>query len=56
MERRVTGIGGVFFKAKGDVKELNAWYEKHLGMDYANSGGYPFWEWRTANDPNKIAF
>ena len=29
--RRVTGIGGIFFKAK-DPKAMYAWYEKHLGM------------------------
>ncbi len=34
--RRVTGIGGVFFKAK-DPKALGQWYKKHLGID-------PFWQ------------
>ncbi len=29
--KRVTGIGGVFFKAK-DPKAMYAWYEKHLGL------------------------
>ena len=29
---RVTGIGGVFFKSRGDHAELAAWYQKHLGM------------------------
>ena len=29
---RVTGIGGVFFKSKGDHAALAAWYQKHLGM------------------------
>jgi catechol 2,3-dioxygenase-like lactoylglutathione lyase family enzyme len=28
---RVTGIGGIFFKAK-DPKALGAWYEQHLGL------------------------
>ena len=31
--KRVIGIGGVFFKAQ-NPKELAAWYEKHLGMDF----------------------
>ena len=31
MTKRVTGIGGIFFKAK-DPKAMYAWYEKHLGM------------------------
>jgi glyoxylase I family protein len=29
--KRVTGIGGVFFRAK-DPKSLAAWYEKNLGV------------------------
>ena len=28
----VTGIGGVFFRAK-DPKALKAWYREHLGID-----------------------
>jgi predicted enzyme related to lactoylglutathione lyase len=30
--KRVTGIGGVFFKAE-DPKKLNEWYGKHLGVE-----------------------
>lgn len=30
--RRVTGIGGIFFKAK-DAPSLQAWYKRHLGID-----------------------
>ena len=30
--KRVTGIGGIFFKAK-DAKALQAWYKRHLGID-----------------------
>ncbi len=33
MTQRVTGIGGIFFKAK-DPKAMYAWYEKHLGLNY----------------------
>jgi len=36
---RVTGIGGVFFKAKGDPKVLAAWYRDHLGMALEDWGG-----------------
>ena len=36
---RVTGIGGVFFKSKGDPKALAAWYQKHLGIKLASFGG-----------------
>lgn len=31
--KRVTGVGGVFFKAK-DPKALAAWYQRHLGIDF----------------------
>ncbi len=36
---RVTGIGGVFLKCKGDSAALAAWYEKHLGMPLEPWGG-----------------
>jgi predicted enzyme related to lactoylglutathione lyase len=38
---RVTGIGGIFFKAK-DPKALSAWYRDHLGMDVQAWGGVAF--------------
>jgi D-3-phosphoglycerate dehydrogenase / 2-oxoglutarate reductase len=31
--KRVIGLGGVFVKAK-NPKELAAWYEKHLGLNF----------------------
>jgi predicted enzyme related to lactoylglutathione lyase len=36
---KVTGVGGVFFKSKGDPAELAAWYSKHLGMPLESFGG-----------------
>lgn len=36
--RRVTGIGGIVFKAK-DPAALQAWYRNHLGMDVQAWGG-----------------
>jgi predicted enzyme related to lactoylglutathione lyase len=36
---KVTGIGGVFFKSKGDHAALAAWYEKHLGIALEPWGG-----------------
>ena len=33
---RVTGLGGIFFKAK-DPKAMAEWYGRHLGMDIENS-------------------
>lgn len=38
---KVTGIGGVFFKAK-DPAKLKAWYAEHLGMDFEPWGGVLF--------------
>ena len=36
---RVTGIGGVFLKSKGDGAALAAWYQEHLGMKLEDYGG-----------------
>jgi predicted enzyme related to lactoylglutathione lyase len=38
---RVTGIGGVFFKAK-DPDALRRWYEEHLGIAIEDFGGAAF--------------
>jgi predicted enzyme related to lactoylglutathione lyase len=48
---KVTGIGGVFFKARRDKKELGAWYAKHLGIDLKEFGGAVLrWKDDGAND------
>jgi predicted enzyme related to lactoylglutathione lyase len=39
--QRVTGIGGIFFKAK-DAPNLQAWYKRHLGIDVQEWGGTAF--------------
>lgn len=39
--KRVTGIGGIFFKAK-DPTALSAWYRDHLGLDVAGWNGAIF--------------
>jgi predicted enzyme related to lactoylglutathione lyase len=39
--KRVTGIGGIFFKAK-DASALQAWYKRHLGIDVQEWGGAAF--------------
>ena len=36
---KITGIGGVFLKSKGDGKALAAWYQQHLGMPLESWGG-----------------
>jgi len=44
--KRVTGIGGIFFKAK-DAPALQAWYKRHLGIDVQDWGGAAF-DWTDA--------
>ncbi|HEY4179779.1 MAG TPA: VOC family protein [Kofleriaceae bacterium] len=54
---KITGIGGVFFKAKGDPKELSAWYAKHLGMPVQAWGGAALkWPADTAEDGGATAW
>ena len=36
---KVTGIGGIFFKSRGDSAALAAWYQKHLGLPLESWGG-----------------
>lgn len=48
---KVTGIGGVFFKSKGDPTALAAWYQEHLGMPLEPWGGAVLrWPADTAED------
>ena len=39
--KRVTGIGGIFLKAR-DPKAMQAWYKRHLGIDVQAWGGTAF--------------
>ena len=47
--KRVTGIGGVFFKSK-DPKALGAWYKTHLGINVEEWGGAAF-RWKGPDNP-----
>ncbi len=51
--KRVTGIGGIFFKCK-DPKAVRAWYQTHLGLN-TNQYGTVF-EWRQADDSTRKGF
>ena len=51
--KRVTSIGGIFFKCK-DPKQMREWYMTHLGLN-TNQYGTVF-EWRQANDSTKKGF
>ncbi len=47
MEKRVTGIGGIFFKS-ASPKNLREWYARHLGIPVEDWGGWVF-KWGTQN-------
>jgi len=51
--KRVTGIGGLFFKSK-NPEETKAWYRKHLGIESGKYGGT--FEWRHAEAKEKKGF
>jgi len=51
--KKVTGIGGIFFKCK-DPKNLKEWYQTHLGLN-TNEYGTVF-EWRQGADSTKKGF
>ena len=48
--KKVTGIGGIFFKCK-DTNKMKEWYKTHLGLN-TNEYGATF-EWREASDSTK---
>ena len=48
-EKRVTGIGGFFFKSKNS-KELMAWYGKYLGFKTDDYGSTFWWKDKEGND------
>lgn len=51
--KRVTSIGGIFFKCKSP-KKMREWYKSHLGLN-TNQYGAVF-EWRQASDSTKKGF
>jgi hypothetical protein len=48
--KRVTGIGGIFFKAN-DPDKLRSWYREHLGIECDKESGATF-KWRKADEAN----
>jgi len=50
--KKVTGIGGIFFKCK-DPKKMTEWYKDHLGLN-TNPYGANF-EWYEAADSTRKA-
>ena len=53
MNKRVTGIGGVFLKAD-DPNVTKEWYQTHLGIKSGQWGGT--FQWKHADDEAKNGF
>jgi len=51
--KRVTGIGGIFFKCK-DPQAVRKWYAQHLGLQTDQYG--TTFEWRHADQPEKQGY
>jgi predicted enzyme related to lactoylglutathione lyase len=51
--KRVTSIGGIFFKSK-DPEKVKEWYSKHLGLNVDQYG--TSFEWRQAEDGTRKGF
>jgi len=49
--KRVTGIGGVFFKCE-DPTEMKDWYRKHLGIPAGQYGAN--FHWRKKENPDEV--
>ena len=49
MEKRVTGIGGLFFKTN-DPEASKEWYKKHLGLNTDQYGCTFWWKDKEGND------
>jgi predicted enzyme related to lactoylglutathione lyase len=48
--KKVTGIGGIFFKCK-DPNKMKEWYNTHLGLNTTQYG--TSFEWRDVDEPTK---
>lgn len=51
--KKVTGIGGIFFKCK-DPAKMKEWYSKHLGLNTDEYG--TSFEWHQGEDSTKKGF
>lgn len=53
--KRVTGLGGIFFKCD-DVDKMRAWYEQHLGITPDPSFGGWIFHWRDYEKPDETGY
>ena len=51
--KKVTGIGGIFFKC-ADPGKMNEWYAKHLGFPVADYG--TMFQGRELDNPDKVNY
>jgi predicted enzyme related to lactoylglutathione lyase len=51
--KRVTGIGGIFFKSE-NPEQLKKWYDSHLGIQSGEYGS--IFQWREFDDPGQEAY
>ncbi|MBL7825584.1 MAG: VOC family protein [Saprospiraceae bacterium] len=51
--KRVTGIGGIFFKCE-NPEQVREWYATHLGLEIDQYG--TSFEWRHSDDPTQKGF
>ncbi len=51
--KKVTGIGGIFFKCD-DPQKMKDWYSEHLGMKTNEYGA--LFEFRSSNEPEKKGY
>jgi len=51
--KRVTGIGGIFFKTS-DPEKTKEWYSKHLGIESDKYGGK--FEWNDPENDNRKSY
>ena len=52
--KRVTGIGGIFFKTK-DPEAMKTWYRQHLGI-VPEADGHVMFAWRDKDEPERIGY
>jgi len=50
MKKRVTGLGGVFFKTR-NPEAVKTWYNKHLHLDAGEHGA--MFNWRDSDNPEQ---
>jgi len=53
MKKRVTGLGGVFFKST-NPQALKDWYGKHLHIESGEHGA--LFKWKQDEDPEKAEY